>query len=145
MTRPAPECRGQTATVVYDCRCVLCSSWTQFLVRRDRDRCLRFASMRSVAGRRLLHAHGIDPEDPATFLLVVGDGPDAHAHVASEGVITILTLLGGAWRLAGAARIIPVGWRDRLYRLIARNRYAWCGHRAGCYVPETSERERFLV
>ena len=40
--------------VVYDAHCLLCSGAIQFLLRHDRRRLLRFASMQGETGRQLL-------------------------------------------------------------------------------------------
>ncbi len=139
----ASDVDSACATVVFDGDCVLCSAWTRFLIRRDRFRRLRFATAQSEYGRRMMQAHGIDPGDPASFLLVVTQGSGTNAHVASAGVLRTLAQLGGAWRLMGALRVVPRFVRDAAYRLLARHRYAWFGRRSECYVPGAAERERF--
>ena len=75
--------------------------------------------------------HGIDPEDPSTFLVVDG----GRAYIASDASIHVAAAVGGLWRLARVARVVPRTWRDALYRLIARNRYRWFGRRTTCYLP----------
>ena len=63
----APDTR---AVIVFDGTCVLCNGWVDFLLRHDRYARYRFAAMQTPAGRALLTAHGLDPDDPASFLLV---------------------------------------------------------------------------
>jgi predicted DCC family thiol-disulfide oxidoreductase YuxK len=87
--------------------------------------------MQSEAGKTLLIAHDIDPEDPATFLVLDG----GRQFTQSDGAIHVVAALGGGWSLFKAARIIPKPWRDALYRLLARNRYRWFGQRSTCYLP----------
>lgn len=134
-----PEQAGESGPViVFDGICVLCNGWVRFLLERDRGR-YRFASMQSAAGRDLLTGHGLDPEDPASFLLV----EQGQAWTDSEAIQRVLTSLGGAWKLAGVIGWIPSVLRDRLYRLLARNRYRWFGTTA-CTVPTQAQRDRFL-
>ena len=130
-----------SAIVVFDGTCVLCSGWTSFLIRHDRRQRLRFTTTQSAVGRELLRRHGIDADAPQTFLLIL----DERAHVASDAVLHLLDLLGGPWRLARFARAIPRALRDRLYFLVARNRYRWFGRRQQCFVPDASQRQRFLL
>ena len=59
--------------IVFDGICVLCNGWVRFLLKQDRVGRYRFAAMQSDAGRALLAGHGLDPDDPASFLLVEGD------------------------------------------------------------------------
>lgn len=132
---PAP------ATVVFDGVCVLCSGWVRFLLKRDPARRFRFAAMQSNTGRALLTRHGIDPDDPVTFLLVDEGG----AFTDSTAVLRIVMRLGGVWRLAGAFYAVPRALRDGLYRFVARRRYRWFGKRESCFVPTPETRDRFLA
>jgi predicted DCC family thiol-disulfide oxidoreductase YuxK len=129
------------ATVVFDGVCVLCSGWVRFLLKRDPARRFRFAAMQSQTGRTLLTRHGIDPDDPVTFLLVDEGG----AFTDSTAVLRILTRLGGIWRLAGAFYAVPRVLRDSLYRFVARRRYRWFGKRESCFVPTPETADRFLA
>jgi predicted DCC family thiol-disulfide oxidoreductase YuxK len=129
------------AVIVFDGVCVFCSGWARFLLARDKARRFRFATMQSAPGRRLLLAHGIDPDDPVSFLLVEG----GRAFTDSSAALRILTRLGGWWRLAGAFRAVPRFLRDAVYRFAARRRYRWFGKRASCFVPTPETADRFLA
>lgn len=87
--------------------------------------------MQSDAGASLLAEHGIDPNDPQTFLVIDG----GKCRTESDAALHVVTSLGGLWRLCAVARVIPRPWRDAAYRLLARNRYRWFGRRATCYLP----------
>lgn len=135
-----PQHEG-TPVVVFDGTCVLCSGWTSCLLRRDRSGLFRFATTQSEAGRELLRVHGVSPDNPSTFLLLYAGG----AYTASDAVIQMFELTGGAWRLVKLARVFPKRPRDALYDLVARNRYRWFGRRDTCFVPAPSQRDRFLL
>jgi predicted DCC family thiol-disulfide oxidoreductase YuxK len=129
------------AIIVFDGVCVLCSGWVHFLLRHDRRGRFRFAAMQSASGRELLAGHGLDPDDPNSFLLLDGDG----AWKDSLGVSRVLQGLGGLWRLPAAAiRMTPRPLRDWGYRLIARNRYQWFGRKDVCLMPTPEHAGRFL-
>ncbi len=125
--------------IVFDGVCVLCNGWVRFLLKHDRHGRYRFAAMQADAGRALLAAHGLDPDDPASFLLVDGE----QAWTDSDAIRRVLVGLGGAWRLAGVMAVVPRFVRDPLYRHIARHRYRWFGTTT-CLVPDESQRGRFL-
>ncbi|MDC8015808.1 thiol-disulfide oxidoreductase DCC family protein [Tahibacter soli] len=126
--------------IVFDGVCLLCSRWVGFVLRHDRTARIRFAAMQSASGRALLARHGLDADDPLSFLYVA----DGRSWQDSDAILRVLTGFGGAWRLAGAARVIPRALRDAGYRLIARNRYRWFGRRDVCLVPDAAVAARFL-
>jgi predicted DCC family thiol-disulfide oxidoreductase YuxK len=117
--------------VVFDGICNVCSGWVRFLQRHRIEPPFKLIPMQSQEGKLLLAAHGIDPEDPTTFLVL-----DRGRHLTqSDGAIHIIATLGGFWLLFQVAWVIPKTWRDSLYRLFARNRYRWFGRRSTCYLP----------
>jgi predicted DCC family thiol-disulfide oxidoreductase YuxK len=128
------------ALVVFDGVCHLCSGWVQFLLKRDPSGRFRFASMQSVPGRALLAAHGIDPDDPASFLLI----EDGRAFTDSDAILRVLRRLGGAWRAAALLGLVPAAGRDPVYRWIARHRYRIFGRRRSCWLPDPEVSTRFL-
>jgi len=129
-----------SAIIVFDGDCVLCSGWVRFLLRHDREARYRFAAMQAQSGRALLVAHGLDPDDPSSFLLLEGD----RAWTDTDAIRRVVAGLGGFWRVAHVLAWIPKRLRDRIYRLVARNRYRWFGRNASCFVPTPQERARFL-
>jgi len=150
VTAPAPEIATDTArvtgaTIVFDGVCVLCNGWVDFLLRHDRRARYRFAAMQGEAGRRLLAANGLDPDDPVSFLLVEYDrGPVPRVSTGAVGVRRVLTGLGGLWRVAAVSALLPSFVREPLYRWIARNRYRWFGRHDACRLPDPAEAHRFL-
>ena len=128
------------AIVVFDGICHLCSGWVRFLLRRDRRGQFRFASMQSVTGRGLLQAHGVDPDDPASFLLL----ESGVARTDSDAILRVLELLGGPWRAVRVLRSVPRALRDPLYRWIARHRYRLFGRRDICWMPSPEYAGRFI-
>jgi predicted DCC family thiol-disulfide oxidoreductase YuxK len=126
--------------VLFDALCLLCSANARFILRHDRRRNFRLASMQSEAGAALYRRFGIDPEDPETLILVDGD----RALRDSDAILAIWSGLGWPWRAAAIARIIPAALRDRLYRWVARNRYRLFGRRETCWLPDPELADRFL-
>jgi len=127
MERPNSNAR----IIVFDGICHVCSGWMRFL------ECIgsspfQHIPMQSPEGKALLLEFGIDPKDPATFLVL----DQGRQFTDSDAAIHTIAALGGPWRLAGLARIIPRLWRDWLYRLLARNRYRWFGCRRSCYLRQ---------
>jgi predicted DCC family thiol-disulfide oxidoreductase YuxK len=117
--------------VVFDGICNVCSGWVRFLERHRIEPPFKLLPMQSDEGKALLADYGIDPDDPATFLVL----DQGRQFTESDGAIHVITALGGLWFMFEAARLIPKAWRDWLYRLLARNRYRWFGRRTTCYLP----------
>lgn len=127
--------------IVFDGVCALCSRWVRFLLRVDRQERYRFAAMQGTHGRVLLRQHGLDPDDPLSFLLL----EDGRAWTDTDAIVRVLVGLGGPWRLAVVLRVVPRRLRDRAYRALARNRYRWFGRHDSCFLPSAEQARRFLA
>lgn len=98
--------------------------------------------MQTPAGRELLVRHGIDPDDPVSFLLL----EQGHGYTDTDGITRVLRSLGGRWAMAGMlVRVFPRFIRDPSYRWIARNRYRLFGRHDTCLLPSNETADRFLT
>ncbi|HKO61475.1 MAG TPA: DCC1-like thiol-disulfide oxidoreductase family protein [Pyrinomonadaceae bacterium] len=131
--------------VLYDGVCGLCNRLNQFLLKRDHHDRLRFASLQSSLAESLTLRHGADSKDLDTvYVLVDHNRPTEHLLSRSDAIIYVLTQLGGAWKLMGAARIVPAALRNIAYNIVARNRYRVFGKHDSCMLPDPKNREKFL-
>jgi len=69
---------------------------------------------------------------PAIPNLTVPEGTVVFIHhdkiyTKSEAVIEVCSLVGGFWKIADLARMVPLNARNRIYDWIARNRHRWYG------------------
>jgi predicted DCC family thiol-disulfide oxidoreductase YuxK len=97
--------------------------------------------MQTPTGRSLLVRHGIDPDDPISFLLL----DSARSYTDTEAILRLLESFGGKWRALGAAAgVVPRLVRDPLYRWLARHRYRLFGRRDACMIPGEDIADRFL-
>jgi predicted DCC family thiol-disulfide oxidoreductase YuxK len=136
-----PRFADKRPVIVFDGKCVLCSSFAQFILRKDRHARFRLLAAQSELGSALYRHLGLDPVSYETYVLL----QDGKAYFRSEASIRIVDGLGGAWSLfATLARLVPASLRDALYNVIARNRLRWFGAREQCYLPEPSQADRFL-
>lgn len=131
---------GGNPIILFDAQCVLCSANAQFILRHDRGRRFRLASMQGEVGAGLFRRHGIDPSDPDTIIVVDGD----HVLRDSDAVLSIYAGLGWPWSIIGVARIVPRALRDPAYRWVARHRYRMFGRRDTCWVPRPEDADRVL-
>jgi len=126
--------------IVFDAECILCSANAQFVLRHDRARRFRLASMQGEAGAALYRRFGIDPANPETMIVV----DDDKVLRDSDAVLAIYDGLGWPWKAFDVFRLVPHFVRDPLYRLIARNRYRIFGRREACWVPSRDYADRML-
>ncbi len=123
--------------ILYDGVCGLCNGLVQFLLKRDKQGRLRFASLQSDFAAGVLRRHGIDPADLDTLHVVVNyEQPQELILNRSDAVLRAGRELGGGWKtLSALGRIIPRALRDLVYRFVARNRYRVFGKYETCMLP----------
>ena len=129
---------NQGRIVFFDGVCGLCNRFVNFIVRRDKRRLYRFATLQGAFA-----SAGLDSElrvDPDTIVYREND----QLYFRSEAVLRIVAGLGGAWKIVNALRIFPRGLRDVVYNFIARHRYRLFGKREKCRIPSPEERSYFL-
>jgi predicted DCC family thiol-disulfide oxidoreductase YuxK len=123
--------------ILFDGACNLCTGSVQFIIERDRAAVFRFASLDSATGRRARAEHQLVTDS----VVLLEDG---KAFVESEAALRIASRLGWPWRWLAAGRVLPLAWRNAVYRWVARNRYAWFGRQDSCWLPTPELAARFL-
>jgi predicted DCC family thiol-disulfide oxidoreductase YuxK len=123
---------------VFDNACVLCSGGVRFLMRHDCTGRIAFTSAQGPIGQALYRHYGLEMNETYLFLA------HGRATTMSDGYLALSRELGGWWRIAALARIVPRPVRDALYRVIARNRYRWFGKTEACALLTEEQRARLL-
>ncbi len=126
--------------IVFDGHCAFCSGWAGVVLRRDRRGHYRLLRAQSALGAAIYRHYGLDPVDYESNILLAG----GRIWLKSEGTIRMAEGLGFPWSLAAGFRILPRRLRDRLYDIVARNRFRIAGRREVCYAPPEEMRGRFL-
>ena len=140
----APQVAGPILlpVLLFDGECGLCTGSVRFILKRDRTRVLRFASLQSELGVRLLRQNDMDPSERSTLVLVDERGEVAVRSTAALRVAS--EHLRFPWRLAGVFRIVPRFLRDGVYGLFSRNRLSLFGTADLCALPAPDAAERFV-
>ncbi len=133
-----------TPVLLYDGVCGVCNGAVRTILRFDRHGSLRFAALDSDFARDIIARHprlaGLD-----SVVFVRDPGlPGETVSTESAALLQVADYLGGPWRLAFAARVIPGFLRDRLYAAFAAVRYRVGGRYEACPVPSPEVRGRFL-
>jgi predicted DCC family thiol-disulfide oxidoreductase YuxK len=144
MSAARPPSPAHTPVLLYDGACGLCARSVQLVLRHDRRGILRFAPLQSRFGRTVFARHpGLQPIDSMVWV-EPGPNDSERAYIRSDAALHVARYLGGPWRLALAAQLIPRRLRDAAYDWIARHRHRLTGARDHCAIPAPEQRERFL-
>ncbi len=133
------------AVLLYDGDCGLCNASVGFVLRHERQHTLRFAALQSPFGTAVRARHPeLNGIDSVVWFDPGHGGASETTFVRSEAALRVAEYLGGGWRLALAARVIPLRWRDAMYDVIARYRKQIPGVSHSCILPGPETRERIL-
>jgi predicted DCC family thiol-disulfide oxidoreductase YuxK len=125
--------------LIFDGVCNICSFGVQVVLRHDRDGIFDFAFAQRPVGEALKRKHGFG-QSLDSMTVVAGDA----MYVKSEAALYVLQHLPAPWRWLRVLRAVPRPLRDRLYDVVARNRYNWFGKRDVCLPPPPGAASRFL-
>ncbi len=125
--------------VLFDGYCNLCSWTVRTVLRFDKNKVFLFTSLSSESGAFWKEKYHL-PELANSVILVESDA----CYIRSAAVLRIAEHLGGGFRLLKIFQIIPLKWRDQMYKWIAKNRFRWFGKRSTCMIPKEEDRKRFI-
>ncbi|PKL78374.1 MAG: hypothetical protein CVV27_03400 [Candidatus Melainabacteria bacterium HGW-Melainabacteria-1] len=128
------------AILLFDGVCNVCNGAVNFIIDHDPDGYFKFASLQSEAGQDLLKRFKLPTADFNTMVLIEHNS----YHIKSDAALRIARRLKGPLSLAYIGVIVPRFVRDKIYDLIASNRYQWFGKRDQCRLPTPAIRARFL-
>lgn len=131
--------------VLYDGVCGLCNRLLQFLLARDRRAVFAFAPLQSATGRSTVERYGGNPDELTSFF-VLADYRTDRARLFGRGRAALFVAgeLGWPWKMAIVLRVMPTAILDRLYDVVARNRYRLFGRFEQCQMPRPEFRRRFI-
>ncbi len=111
------------------------------MLRHEKEPSARFISAWSKLGLETAAQHGLSKQDLHKTYLVVVDG---QGLTQSDAGLAIVRSLRFPWSALAVLRFVPRPVRDAVYRMVARNRYRWFGHKPACFVPPAASRHRFV-
>jgi predicted DCC family thiol-disulfide oxidoreductase YuxK len=134
-----PATAVNPAILLFDGECGFCTRSVLFVFHRDPWGRVRFASLQSEVGARLLRERQL-PSDPSTLVLV----EDGRAFVRSTAVLRVARNLRWPWSWAYAAIIVPRFIRDAAYGWFAKHRHRFGPAAEACARPSPELRLRML-
>lgn len=135
---PPPAVDGPL--ILFDGVCVMCSGFVAFVIKRDPRARFRFVAAQAPLGQSLLSRLGLSTTDFESSILI----EDGRAWFKSGAFFAILRHLPRPWPWLGVLRFLPLALTDRVYNLIADNRYRLFGRRDSCLIPTPDIRRRFV-
>lgn len=136
----APHIDPGDRVILFDGVCRLCSAWARFMIKFDKERKFKLATVQSPEGQAILQWYGLATDHYETMLLVEG----ASIYTKSSAFFRVMRRLPWPWPLACIGRVVPSIIRDWLYDRIALNRYRLFGRYDTCIVPTKDNESRFL-
>lgn len=127
--------------VLFDGVCNLCDHSIQFIIKRDKKRVFRFASLDSELGKQLLKEREIDRSKIDSIILI---DPKTAYYIKSSAALEIAKQLKGWPQLLPFFLVFPSWLRDPIYDFIAKNRYRWFGKKESCMMPNKNLKSLFL-
>lgn len=126
--------------ILFDGVCNLCCGSVRFIIKRDKKKHFRFASLQSEFGKIILHQFGLNENNFSSFILL----EDEKLFTQSTAALKVAKQLSGAWKLLYAFIIVPAFIRNYIYLVIADNRYKWFGKKEVCWLPDAEIENLFL-
>ena len=126
--------------VIFDGVCNLCEFSVNFIYERDLKGKFTFTPAQSPLGQMLLEKYHINTDTLDTVVLIKHD----RAYSRSTAALKIAEELDPPWNVLQVFSWVPRPIRDRIYDLIARNRYEWFGKKESCMIPTKEIKARFL-
>jgi predicted DCC family thiol-disulfide oxidoreductase YuxK len=112
--------------LLFDGHCNLCNAWVNFIVKKDSNKTILFASLQRLAGSRLLEEHKIDTNYIDSLVFIEKE----RFSVSSTAALRTLSYLSSWESQLKLLLVLPRPLRDFVYHFVARYRYKWFGRRS---------------
>ena len=132
--------KDKSNIIFFDGVCNLCNFWVKYVVRNDPEGIFCFSSLQSEFTENFLSQNNINSDFETIIFFSEG-----RFLKESDAVISILFKIGGFNRLLSRIiKLLPLKFRDGLYKFVSGNRYQLFGKKEHCMVPNESIKKRFL-
>ena len=124
--------------VFFDGVCNLCQHSVRYLLKHDKKKFLKFASLQGQYAKKTLNAEHLKNLESLLFY------NKKTIYKKSDAVLELCKFLGGWHKLFLVGYSLPPFLRNGLYSFIAQNRYRWFGKQDHCMIPTKDIQDRFL-
>ena len=134
------QSKDHKSILLFDGICNLCNTSVQFILKRDQKEQFLFASLQSDAAEKLLLQYKEKKIGMDSIVLI----EDGKVCQKSAAVLKICRHLNWPWRIFLVGGYLPKSLTDKLYDLIAKNRYRWFGKKDSCTMMMPEYKNRFI-
>lgn len=128
-----------TQVIFFDGVCGLCNGFVDFVIAADKKNKFLFSPLQSEFAQAEL------PKNMTQDLTSVVLLKNGKSFSKSEAVLEVLNDLGGIWKLSVLGKILPTTVSNKVYDLVAQNRYKLFGKKETCRLPSAEERKKFIL
>jgi len=126
--------------VIFDGVCNLCNKFVNIIIRRDKKGIFQFSAIGSEYSKSVEDNYEVSLVELDTVVLIEND----NFFSKSTAVIKICRHLGFPFNLLVVFKLVPKFIRDKIYDIIARNRYKVFGKKESCMIPKPDVLSRFI-
>ena len=126
--------------VFFDGYCNLCSNSVLFIIKNENLDELRFTSINSIFSKKFFKKNNIN-ELEVNSILYLSNG---KLYDKSDAALEILARLNFPYKLFYLFKIIPKFLRDKIYLVVAKNRYRIFGKKTKCFMSSSSKKYKFI-
>lgn len=124
--------------LIFDGVCNLCNNAVDFFISRDKEKIFRYAPLQGEFAKANLDSTRLKNLDSVVLLY------EGKLYIKSQAILKALIILGWPYRLCGIFKLVPICISDKVYDLIASNRYKFFGKKDSCRLPTVEEKSLFL-
>lgn len=125
--------------IFFDGVCGLCNGFVDFVISADKKNKFLFSPLQSDFAQKEL------PKEMTQDLTSVVLLKNGKSFSKSEAVLEVLNDLGGIWKLSAVGKLLPIRVSNKVYDLVAQNRYKLFGKKETCRLPSADERKKFIL
>ncbi len=126
--------------VFFDGYCNLCSNSVLFIIKNENLDELRFTSINSNFSKKFFKKNNIN-ELEVNSILYLSNG---KLYDKSDAALEILARLNFPYKLFYLFKIIPKFLRDKIYLVVAKNRYRIFGKKTKCFMSSSLKKYKFI-
>lgn len=126
--------------LLFDGYCNLCNGCVKFVLKHEKNSLVKFASLQSETGEKLLNKYHINPKTTDSLVLI----ENGKAYIKSTAALKLSKYMKGIYPFCMVFIIVPPIIRNWVYDFIAKHRYKWFGKSDTCMVPDKNLANRFL-
>lgn len=131
--------QNEIKIIFFDGVCNLCNSSVDFIVRHEISKAFFFSSLQSEFAKEFFKLKNKDLSYESIILF-----ESDNFHIKSDAALRISRFLKWPWKGLKWGVFLPRILRDKVYELIAKNRYRWFGQKETCRFPTNEELSYFL-